>query len=111
PVKDEEIDVKNGVATSVTAASDEECLKQSMKDAGRFGSIVIGLNPAIRYEHIPSYGPQLEASAGAVSLSFGSNGYLGGTNPPVGGGWTVPLLKATVEADGKVIVKDGKLAL
>jgi leucyl aminopeptidase (aminopeptidase T) len=111
PVKDEAIDVKNGVATSVTAGSDEECLKQSMKDAGRFGSIVIGLNPAIQYSHIPSYGPQLETSAGVVSLSFGSNGYLGGSNPPVGGGWTVPLLKATVEADGKVIVKDGKLAL
>ncbi len=110
PVKDEAIDVKNGVATSVTAASDEDCLKQSMKNAGRFGSIVIGLNPAIQYSHIPSYGPQLETSAGAVSLSFGANQAFGGSNPPVGGGWTVPLLKATVEADGKVIVKDGKLA-
>jgi hypothetical protein len=94
---------------NISAASDEQCLKDSFKNAGRFGSVVIGLNSGIHYDHIPSYGPQLETSAGLVSLNFGSNQGLGGTNPPISGGWTVPLLNATVEADGKVIVKDGKL--
>ena len=111
PVKDEAVDVKNGMPENIRAASDEECLKRSFKDAGRFGNIVIGLNPAVHYEHIPSYGPQLETAAGTVSIGFAPNKGLGGSNPPMAGGWTVPLLKATVEADGKVIVKDGKLAI
>jgi leucyl aminopeptidase (aminopeptidase T) len=110
-IRDEAVEVRKGIATDIRSASDEACLKRSFKDAGRFGSIVIGLNPAIQFTHIPSYGPQLETSAGVVSISFGSNQALGGVNPPAAGGWTVPLLKATVEADGKVIVRDGKLAL
>jgi len=109
PIKDEAVDVAKGMPVKISSASDEECLKRSFKDAGRFGSIIIGLNPAVQFSHIPSYGPQLESSAGVVSLAFGANRYLGGENPAVGGGWTVPLLKATVEADGKVIVKDGKV--
>jgi aminopeptidase len=110
-VRDESVDVQKGVAVAVSAASDEDCLKRSFKNAGRFGSISIGLNPAIHFTHIPSYSGQLESSAGLVSLSFGANQALGGVNSPMGGGWTVPLLRATVEADGKVIVRDGKLAL
>jgi leucyl aminopeptidase (aminopeptidase T) len=108
-IRDESVDVRNGMPENISAASDEQCLKDSFKNAGRFGSVVIGLNSGIHYDHIPSYGPQLETSAGLVSLNFGSNQGLGGTNPPISGGWTVPLLNATVEADGKVIVKDGKL--
>jgi aminopeptidase len=108
-IKDEAVDVRNGMPENITAASDEECLKQSFKNAGRFGNIVIGLNPTIHFDHVPSYAPQLESSAGLVSIGFASNQGLGGSNPAVGGGWTVPLLHATVEADGKVIVKDGKL--
>jgi leucyl aminopeptidase (aminopeptidase T) len=110
-IRDEAVDVEKGMPVKISAASDEECLKRSFKNAGRFGSIVIGLNPAVQFSHIPSYAPQLEMSAGVVSLGFASNRALGGENPPVGGGWTVPLLHATVEADGKVIVRDGKLAL
>jgi leucyl aminopeptidase (aminopeptidase T) len=111
PIRDEAVDVRKGMPENVRAASDEECLKRSFKDAGRFGSIIIGLNPAIHFEHVPSYSPQLENAAGVVSIGFGTNRGLGGVNPPVPGGWVVPLLKATVEADGKVIVRDGKLAL
>jgi leucyl aminopeptidase (aminopeptidase T) len=109
PVKDESVDVRKGMPENVRSATDEECLKRQFKDAGRFGSIFIGLNPAVHYDHVPSYSPQLETSAGVVSLGFGNNRALGGENEPVPGGWVVPLLKATVEADGKVIVKDGKL--
>src|SRR4051812_3792321 len=108
-IRDEAVDVEKGIAVKISAASDEQCLKDSFKNAGRFGSIVIGLNPAVQFTHIPSYGPQVESSAGLVSLALGANQSLGGSTPPVGGGWTVPLLKATVEADGKVIVRDGKL--
>ena len=111
PVKDEVVDVRNGMPVNVSSASDQECLKRSLKEAGRFGVITIGLNPAVKFEHIPSYAPQLQNAAGVVQIGFSPNQDLGGANPPAPGGWSVPLLKATVEADGKVIVKDGKLAI
>jgi aminopeptidase len=111
PVRDEAVDVRNGLPTNVRAASDEECLRRSFDEAGRFGSITIGLNPAIRFTHVPSYSSQLDNAAGVVSVNFSGNQELGGNNPPARGGWTVPLLRATVEADGKVLVRDGKLAL
>ena len=110
PVRDEAVEVRNGMPVNVSAASDEECVKRSFKGL-RFGNVTIGLNPAVKFDHVPSYGPQFESGAGIVQISFGSNQNLGGANPPAPGGWSVPLLKATVEADGKVIVRDGKLAL
>ncbi|HEX2609876.1 MAG TPA: aminopeptidase, partial [Gemmatimonadales bacterium] len=72
-IRDEAVDVEKGMPVKISAASDEECLKRSFKNAGRFGSIVIGLNPAVQFSHIPSYAPQLEMSAGVVSLGFASN--------------------------------------
>lgn len=108
-VRDEVVDVRNGMPVNVSSASDEECLKRSLKEAGRFGNITIGLNPAVKFDHVPSYGPQFESGAGIVQIGFASNQQLGGANPPAPGGWSIPLLRATVEADGKVIVRDGKL--
>ncbi len=109
-IRNEAVDVVHGTPENIRAETDEQCLKDSFKNAGRFGSVVIGLNPAIHFTHVPSYGPQLETAAGVVSINFGNNQELGGINPAVAGGWTVPLLRATVEADGKVLVQDGKLA-
>jgi leucyl aminopeptidase (aminopeptidase T) len=111
PVRDEAVDVRNGMPENVRSASDEACLQRSLKEAGRFGNITIGLNPAVKFDHIPSYGPQFENAAGVVQIGFASNQDLGGANTAAPGGWSIPLLRATVEADGKVIVKDGKLAL
>ncbi|HEX6433078.1 MAG TPA: aminopeptidase, partial [Gemmatimonadales bacterium] len=76
PIRDESIDVRKGMPENVRAGSDEQCLQRSMKDAGRFGSIIIGLNPAIQFTNVPSYSPQLENAAGMVSIAFGGNGGL-----------------------------------
>jgi aminopeptidase len=108
-VRDEVVDVQKGMPVNVSSASDEECLQRSLKEAGRFGNITIGLNPAVKFDHVPSYGPQFESGAGIVQIGFASNQQLGGANPPAPGGWSIPLLRATAEADGKLIVKDGNL--
>lgn len=108
-VKNEAMEVRSGMAEKVRADSDEACLQRSLKDAGRFGFIEIGLNPTLKFSRVPRYGGQLDEGAGIVTIAFGSNQDLGGENGPVAGGWFVPLLRATVEADGKVIVKEGKL--
>jgi hypothetical protein len=82
PIRDEAVDVKDGMPENIRAASDEQCLKDSFKNAGRVGSVVIGLNPAIRFAHVPSYRPQLENAAVIVSINFRGNREWAGTTPP-----------------------------
>lgn len=68
----------------------------------------IGLNPGLMViEEGREYRP--DRGAGVVWMGIGSNALLGGKNKTQGG-FTFPLVKATVEADGKLIVKDGDLA-
>jgi hypothetical protein len=43
-----------------------------------------------------------------VYLGFGGNAFLGGDNDTPGG-ISVPIADATVTADGKAIVRDGRL--
>jgi len=56
-------------------------------------------------------GAALEKLSGAVTVNFGTNQDLGGDNKTSSGGWYIVLPRATVEADGKVIVRDGGLAM
>jgi leucyl aminopeptidase (aminopeptidase T) len=104
-IRDEAIDVKDGKPTSVRAASDEACLKKAM-DGIEFSSLGIGLNPAARLDS--AYTPLTLSGEGVVLLGFGYNKDLGGsvTNTKR---WIVPLMRATLTADDKVIVRDGKL--
>jgi aminopeptidase len=113
PVKDEAIDVRGGMPENVRAASDEECVKATVQRAGRFGWVEIGLNPAFRVSdpNVNLTGSLLDLGAGIVSVNFGTNQELGGENKTASGGWVIPLPRATLEADGKMIVHDGKLAM
>jgi leucyl aminopeptidase (aminopeptidase T) len=106
-VKDEALDVRNGVAEHATAATDADCVKQAVEGAP-FGALAIGLNPTVR----PSTPTETLAqiAAGFVGLVFGNNLGLGGSqNDPHN--WFVPLLHATVDADGTVLVRDGRLVV
>jgi leucyl aminopeptidase (aminopeptidase T) len=112
-VRNEEIDVRAGMPTNVRAASDEACVKEAMQRAGRFGWVQIGLNPALRVNNpnVNLVAPLLDLGAGAVAVDFGTNQELGGANKTAAGGWYIVLPRATVEADGKVIVRNGQLTL
>jgi leucyl aminopeptidase (aminopeptidase T) len=113
PVKDEAIDVRAGMPENVRAVGDEECVKATVKRAGRFGWVEIGLNPAFRVNdpNVNLTGSLLDLGAGVVTVNFGTNQELGGENKTASGGWLIPLPRATLEADGKMIVRDGKLAM
>jgi aminopeptidase len=113
PVKDERIDVRAGMPENVRAASDEACVREAVKRAGRFGWVQIGLNPALRVSDANANltSPLLDLGAGAVTVNFGTNDELGGENKTSPGGWTIVLPRATVEADGKLIVRNGRLDL
>ncbi len=111
PVKDERIDVRAGLPVNVRAASDEACVQEAVKRAGRFGWVQIGLNPALRVRKadVNLASPLLDSGAGVVTVNFGTNHELGGANKTSAGGWYIPLPRATVQADGKLIVRDGRL--
>lgn len=99
-----------GRLTAMTATSGIEPLQASYDAAGGakdlFGYIDLGLNPEVR---LPlSTGGLVWMAAGAVTVAFGENQYVGGSNVSdfalagaIGG--------ATVSVDGRAIVENGVL--
>jgi leucyl aminopeptidase (aminopeptidase T) len=111
PVVNERFELRAGKMTGFQADSGGECYRNFIKSApspsDMVGGLSIGLNPALKPVETGLGFRPWEAS-GAVVLFFGNNIDLGGTNnTPVGYG--VWLSRATVEVDGKVIVRDGQL--
>ncbi|GAC1654772.1 MAG: hypothetical protein NVS4B3_19050 [Gemmatimonadaceae bacterium] len=109
-VKNEAIDLRNGNVENVRADTEQPCVQKAMAEA-KFGALSIGLNPAIQVGDGAGLSYYQTAGTGIVSFIFGNNVGIGGTNAQSASPWTVSLLKATVEADGRVIVRDGKLVL
>jgi aminopeptidase len=73
------------------------------------GSVTIGLNPALKViEDTADYRPQ--NASGMVVVGLGTNDLLGGNNKTESG-WLIPVSKATVEVDGKIVIKDGELIM
>ena len=88
---------------------EKNALKKLLKDNPgdkMFAGISIGLNPVLK----PSDDYWPVAGAGVVYLSFGNNQLEGGKNTSPFS-WAFPITNATVEIDGKVVVKDGKIVL
>lgn len=102
---------KDGKLTSFGAQTGAECVREIMNTYSGtsqvFGSVSIGLNPAL---HVIEKGGDYRPAnaAGLVTLGFGQNDLLGGSNKDVGG-FGFPVTHATVEVDGVVLVRDGHL--
>ena len=113
PLTDESLEFKNGKVVNYTAKEGADCAKQSLTaapDADLFTYLSIGLNPALKViEEGGDYRP--DHGAGVVSVGTGYNNQLlgGKIKSPDGFGFTI--VNATVEVDGKVVVKDGALTL
>lgn len=105
------LEVKNGKMVGMTASSGLDQLKEYYDLAGAGKDVLsvvdIGINPAIK---VPDGGAvNVWSRAGAVTLVVGNNTWAGGENrvnfaisPEIG--------NATLEVDGTVLVKDGKLS-
>jgi len=96
------------------AAKGGNCLQELIADSGgatnQIASFSIGLNPAwkVHEENGARYYPG--GGLGVVFVSIGDNELLDGKNKAQGAfGFGFPIVGATVEVDGKVVVKDGKL--
>jgi leucyl aminopeptidase (aminopeptidase T) len=103
---------KDGQMVSFNAKGNPECFEQDFAaytgDKDRIASLQIGLNPASKVmEDGSEYRPG--EAAGMVYIGMGNNQLLGGNNKTEFG-WSTPVVKATVEVDGKTVVKDGRLA-
>ncbi len=72
-----------------------------------FASVTIGLNPALKVIEDPGDFRPADA-AGMVTISIGDNELLGGKNRSTGE-FSFPVVNATVEIDGRAVIKDGKL--
>jgi len=102
---------KDGKMISFRAEANAKCFEEyfaaytGAKDM--FSSFQIGLNPGLKVaEDGGDYRPG--EAAGMVFIGIGNNDLLGGNNK-TNFGWFIPLVNATVEVDGKTVVKDGQL--
>jgi len=113
PLTEETFEFNQGRIEHFKAESGGDCYAESMapydgpKDV--FGYFEVGLNPGARVIENPGdYRPS--NAAGMVYIGVGDNQLLGGANKVTGGGgFTFPIVNATVTIDGKTVVQDGKL--
>ncbi len=102
---------KNGKLQNFKAENGGKCFEEALapytgpKDM--FGYFSLGLNPALKViEENADYRPW--NAAGMVLIGIGDNEIFNGKNK-TDVGFSFPITNATVEVDGKVIVKDGQL--
>lgn len=103
----------NGKLTNFKAKEGATCFEEVMEPykgpKDMFSIFSIGLNPALKViEENGDYRPS--DAAGMVWIGIGGNELFGGNNKTQGEFW-FPIVYATVEVDGKMVVKDGKLVL
>lgn len=104
---------KNGKMTDFRAEQGGKQFAETMAahEGGKdiISSISIGLNPEFKVIEENGAGFRPFEAAGMVYLNTGDNQILGGKNRATGG-FDFPITNATVTVDGKVIIRDGKLA-
>ena len=105
-------DVNQGKRLNVNAGANSACYQTTWKaftgQHDTFGAIWIGLNPELRVVENDKANFRHTNIAGLISIGFGDNRQYGGSLSSVGGAG-FELTNATMTADGKTIIKDGKL--
>jgi len=113
PMTGVSFEFKNGQLRNLKADTGQACFEQSMApysgQKDMFASFDVGLNPALKVMEEPgNYHP--DGAAGLVWIGVGDNQLMAGRNKVEGqGGFSFPIVNATVEIDGKTVVKDGQL--
>ncbi|WP_394348428.1 aminopeptidase [Hymenobacter jejuensis] len=110
PLKGFKADLKNGQVENVRAEVGADAFKEGFATVGasglQVGRFSIGLNPGMKIDDEKVYHPA--SAAGMVFVSTGNNALFGGQNKTLGG-YSFPIANATVDVDGKVIVRNGQL--
>jgi leucyl aminopeptidase (aminopeptidase T) len=107
-VQDMEWKFKDGKITSMKAGKNLEPVSKQFDEASgnkdRISFIQIGLNPKAEYGYLMNH-----VVEGAVQIGIGDNEYIGGKNIS-SFGMAATLGKATLDIDGKTIIKNGQLS-
>lgn len=110
--KDVSFELKDGKMNNLKAGPFADCLNEEMRPYSGpkdvFGSVWIGLNPALKNVEDDKADLRHYNTAGMVHIGLGENRLYGGANNSRTG-ISFPVSNATLTVDGKVIVKDGKL--
>ncbi len=104
-------ELRNGNLADFKAQRGGECFENTMAaytgPKNTFGQVTIGLNPEWKViEDRGDFRPQ--DASGMVTIEIGNNELVGGNNHDTGS-FSFPIVKATVEVDGRVVIKDGNL--
>jgi aminopeptidase len=98
---------KDGKTTSMKAKKNLDLLSKQFGEASgdkdRISFIQIGLNPKAEYGYLMDH-----VVEGAVQVGIGDNEYIGGKNTSTFG-MAATMSKATLEIDGKTIIRNGRL--
>ncbi len=98
---------KDGKVTLMKARKNKEILSKQFDEASgekdRIGYLQIGLNSRAQYGYLNDY-----IVEGAVQIGIGDNEYIGGKNAS-SFGMAGTLSKATLDIDGKTIIRNGLL--
>lgn len=97
-----------GKLENFSAAEGAECFrnKLSQREGPKdlMGSISFGFNPELKLIANDSAFFCIRESTGIIWLTLGSNDHLGGKNPSGCGQFSLPLVDASLEIDGKMIL-------
>jgi leucyl aminopeptidase (aminopeptidase T) len=108
------IEFSHGRAGRVTAKTNEEAFRAQLKEIGgdvdKVGEVVIGTSPLLATPLSSGELPYYGYGDGFVRISLGDNWESGGTNrSPSGHPLWLFLEHATVETDGTVLIRGGRL--
>ncbi len=103
---------ENGKLRNFKAAEGADCFNEIMSaysgPCDTFAAIRFGLNPEWKVIEDGGADFRPDDAAGMVTIHTGFNQLLGGKNHEPGG-FSFPIVNATVEVDGRVVIKNGKL--
>jgi aminopeptidase len=106
-IPDLEWKFKDGKMTSMKATKNLKPLSKQFESASgnkdRISFLQIGLNPKAEYGYLMNH-----IVEGAVQIGIGDNEYIGGKNTS-SFGMAATLSRATLNVDGKTIIKNGQL--
>lgn len=115
PVLNTSFTVKNGVLENYKASQGGECFVKDMAphsgDKHTVSIFTLGLNPEMKVIQNDKTDFRSNISAGFLTMTIGGNNSQYNGIVKATGGFSFPLVNATLEIDGKVVIKDGKIVL
>ncbi len=107
------LDVKNGVAQNFKAQQGGKCFEDEMAphtgDKYTVSVFTIGLNPEVKVIQNEKTDFRQNIAAGYLTVTIGANNKQYNGSVVATGGYSFPLVNATLEIDGRVVIKNGVL--